>query len=208
MKKVTVTGKTVEEAVDKALLELNTNRDQVNIRVLEEPNKGFLGLIGSKDAVVEVEKKIDPVQEAKKFLLSVFDAMNVELHIDIEQKADHVVFDIVGEELGIIIGRHGHTLDSFQYLTNIVANRYSDQSIRIVLDGENYRERRRETLEALADRLAEKVLRSKKNITLEPMSPMERKIIHTRLQSKANISTASIGKDEKRRVVISYKENE
>lgn len=88
MKKVTVTGKTVEEAVDKALLELNTNRDQVNIRVLEEPNKGFLGLIGSKDAVVEVEKKIDPVQEAKKFLLSVFDAMNVELHIDIEQKAD------------------------------------------------------------------------------------------------------------------------
>lgn len=203
MKKVTGTGKTVDEAVENALVELDATRDEVEITVVEEPNKGLFGFIGSKEATVEVAKTVDAVEQARQFLLSVFATMNVDLSVETIEKEDHTVLNIEGDELGIVIGRRGQTLDSFQYLTNVVANRYSDSSIRIVLDGENYRQRRRKTLEELADRLAEKVLRTKQDVKLEPMSPMDRKVIHTRLQHREDVMTSSVGRDLQRRVVIS-----
>lgn len=205
MKKVTVTAKTVDEAVSLALAQLNATKDQVTVTILEEPSKGFFGLIGARQAKLEVEKKIDPIQEAKSFLLDVLHNMNIQADVLIQKRSDYLIFEIVGEDLGIVIGRRGQTLESLQLLVNTVANRYSESFIRILLDAENYRQKRKVTLEQLADRLAEKVLRTGQQVKLEPMNSQERKIIHSRLQDRTKISTYSEGKDPHRYIVIHVK---
>ncbi len=205
MNKITVTAKTVEEAVEKGLKELNTTRDRVEIRVIEQPSRGLLGLIGAKDAKVELERIFDPVEEAITFLHEVLDVLVPGANVVTRQEDDYIVFDISGKQLGIIIGKRGQTLDSLQYLVNLVANRYSEQYLKIVLDAENYREKRQKTLENLAERLAEKVLRTQKSVRLEPMSALERKIIHTRLQNHPDVSTYSKGEEPNRYVVIDLK---
>jgi spoIIIJ-associated protein len=205
VKKVTVTAKTVDEAVSLALAQLHATKDQVTVTILEEPSKGFLGLIGTRPAKVEVEMKIDPIGEAKDFLLDVLRNMNVSADIVTRKKSDSILFEMVGEDLGVVIGRRGQTLESLQLLVNTIANRYSPSFLRIVLDAENYRKKRKETLEQLADRLAEKALRSGQPIKLEPMTSVERKIIHTRLQNRPQISTYSEGKDPHRHLVIMAK---
>ncbi|MBO8172173.1 MAG: protein jag [Bacillaceae bacterium] len=205
MKKVTVTGKTVDEAVDKALKELETSRDKVEVRVLEEPSRGILGLIGAKDAKVEVELSIDPVAEARTFLLDVLDKMISNPEVNVEETEGYILFEILGDDLGLVIGKRGQTLDSLQYLVNLVANKHSDRYVKIVLDTENYREKRKKTLENLADRLADKVVRTQKSVRLEPMSALERKIIHTRLQNRTDVVTFSKGEEPNRFVVIDLK---
>lgn len=202
MKKVTVTAKTIDEAISLALTQLNATRDQVAVTILEQPNRGFLGLFGVRQAKLEVELQIDPVQEAKTFLQQVLVNMGVEAQVEIKKQKEFVLFQIIGEDLGIIIGRRGQTLDSLQYLVNTVGNRYSNSYLRIILDAENYREKRKQALEQLADRLAQKAIKTGQLVKLEPMSSHERKVIHTFLQNRKNINTYSEGDEPQRYLVI------
>lgn len=223
------TGKTVEEAVAAALKELQVTEDRVTVEVLEQPKSGFLGLIGgrpAKVAVTLIEKEEPAVEEApaaeepaavvsaeegpiavgKMFLMDVFAKMNLTVTIETEVKEEVVLFDLKGEDLGILIGRHGQTLDALQYLTNLAANKNASEGrIRIVLDVEDYRKRREETLVRLAHRLANKVKRRNQRIVLEPMSRHERKIIHMALQDDPQIATYSEGEEPYRKIVIAAK---
>ncbi len=202
MRKVTVTGKTVEEAIKSGLAQWNVPEDRVKVNVLEEPARGLFGLIGAREAKVELELIPDGLEEAERFLNDVLKTMGLDTTVEVRKLKDKTVFDIKGSELGIVIGRRGQTLDALQYLVNVVANRYSDEHIRIVLDAENFRKRRRETLENLAVRLAKRVSRTGQEIVLEPMSPQDRKVIHSVLQNHAKVVTYSKGQDPNRRVVI------
>lgn len=220
------TAKNVDEAVEAALKELGVTRDEVNVEVIEEGSKGFLGL-GAKDAVVRVtlkesvaaadkksenaqvkahENNADPVKTAEDFLGNIFSAMNLDVSINAEKGEDNTVaIDLSGDNMGIVIGKRGDTLDSLQYLTSLVVNKNTDEHIRVSLDTEHYREKRGEALVALAKRLADKVARSGRRFTLEPMNPYERRIIHSSLQNNEDVTTFSIGSEPYRKVVIAPK---
>ncbi|HPZ55242.1 MAG: RNA-binding cell elongation regulator Jag/EloR [Bacillota bacterium] len=202
------TGKTVDDAILAALIELDVDRDNVEIEVIEEGSKGFLGLVGSRLARVRVTVKPSRVDKARAFLERVIELLGVEATVDVEQQGEYTVLQIEGNHLGILIGRRGETLDALQYLTNLAANRdKTDQAerVRVILDAEGYRKRRENTLRNLAYRLAEKVKREKRRAALEPMSPLERRIIHTALQDDESVETYSEGEEPFRRVVIAYK---
>lgn len=202
MKKVTVTGKSIEDAVKEGLAQLNAVEDQVEITIIEQPSKGLFGLIGTKEAKVELQLKHDAIQVATTFLDEIFGLMNVDITIEKLEEEDNVRLNFIGSELGILIGRRGQTLDSLQYLVNIVANRNSDSHTRIILDAEDFRVRRKKTLQQLALRLANRVSKTGREVVLEPMSPLERKIIHSFLQEHPKVQTYSKGEEPNRRVVI------
>lgn len=266
-------AKTVDEAVREALKELNLEKDQVKVEVIEEPSKGFLGLIGSKEATVKVSKKEDtseilrqilddsyteksqeiPVRETElenkenyidntsesveffeekieieeeiieensnknseeidqrideiihEFLGKILDELDIEYDLLIEKVENQINIEIKGDEkkLGIVIGKRGVTLDSIQYILNLLINKVSDSYIRVLLDSSNYRQRRRETLKELAEKMAAKVLSTNRSIKLEPMSALDRKIIHEALQDYKGVITHSEGRDPYRKVVI------
>lgn len=214
------TGKTVEDALRAALIELNVTENCVDYEVLETPSKGFFGLIGSKPAKIRVtvkeaeviEESISvkqtskPLDTAILFLEDIFRGMHMKVDIEVKETLDGIVLDLHGEDLGILIGKHGQTLDALQYLTNLAANRdMSEAKVRIIIDVENYRKRREETLYRLAMRLADKVKRTGDKITLEPMSRHERKVIHMALQDERRILTYSDGEEPFRKVVIALK---
>ncbi|MBD2848020.1 protein jag [Paenibacillus sp. IB182496] len=206
MKTLVASGKTIEDAVANGLAQLQVTEDRVRTTVLEQPAKGLFGLIGVKEAKVELEVLPDPVGEAERFLREVAEAMGLSVRISRADEDDSVRLELVGgDELGMMIGRRGQTLDALQYLTNIVANRHADEYLRIVLDAENFRARRRQTLEDLADRLASRVIRTRKEVVLEPMPAHERKVIHTRLIQHPRVKTHSTGDDPNRRVVIAMR---
>jgi spoIIIJ-associated protein len=206
VKKVVATAKTIDDAVQKALEELSVPREKVSVRILEEPSRGLFGLIGSRDAKVEVEVQFDPVDQGLAFLQDVLANMNVDARVEMRRGEEGMLFDIQGANLGIIIGRRGQTLDSLQYLVNVVANRHADKHVRIVLDAENYRQRRKETLEQLAERVSRKALAMKRSVRLEPMSAAERKVIHSFLQKRTDVVTYSEGEEPNRYIVIAPKE--
>lgn len=206
MKKIVASGKTIDDAVRSGLTQWQVTEDRVKIVVLEQPSKGLFGLIGVKEAKVELELIPDALEEAEKFLLDVAKTMGLSIRIDRKETKDGVQLSVTGEgELGMLIGRRGGTLDALQYLINIVANRYSNSHLRIVLDAEDFRERRRKTLEELSDRLAGRVIRTRKEVVLEPMTPLERKVIHSQLQNHPKVRTFSKGDEPNRRVVIALK---
>lgn len=208
MTSVETSGKTIEDALTKALAELGVSLQQVDYEVLEEPSKGLFGFIGTKPAKILVtvkEVKIDPVQTAEKFLTDIFSAMKLPVEIHTAATAEVTTFNMRGTDLGVLIGKHGQTLDALQYLTNLAANRDSDARVKIVLDVEDYRQRRAETLQRLAARLADQVKRRGEKVVLEPMSPLERKIIHMALQEDSRITTFSEGDEPYRKVVIALK---
>jgi spoIIIJ-associated protein len=199
-------GKTVEEAVSEVLKELGTTKDKVEIEVLEEGSKGFFGLFGSKMAKIRVTKKIDPIGSAKNFLQEIFRTMNMEVMIDVSLKDQkHMLIQLSGKDMGVLIGKRGQTLDSLQYLVNLVVNRGEASYISVTLDTENYRQRRKETLESLAFNLAKKAKQTKKSVVLEPMNPYERRIIHAALQNDRFVKTHSEGEEPYRNVVITPK---
>lgn len=202
MKKVIVTAKTVEAAIEKALRQLNTSRDNIRVTVLEEPSRGFLGLFGVRPAKVEAELVTTPVDDAVQFLKDVLVTMGVTAKVEVQTDSHPVVIDIRGEELGMVIGRHGQTLDALQYLVNIVANRRHEGYTRFQLDAQGYRRRREESLQQLAERIARQVLKTGKAVALEPMTPMERKVIHTHIQKYDRLTTYSEGEEPRRRVVV------
>jgi len=205
MRVVEKAGRTIEEAVHLALDEFGVERDEVEVEVVEEGNKGLFGLIGSRQARVKVTLKHNPIREATKFLESVLQAMKVDAKISMRRKEENVFVSFEGPDLGILIGRRGDTLDAMQYLVNLVMMRKQDERVRFILDVEGYRERREQTLTKLAKRLSDKVKRTRKSVVLEPMNPQERRVIHTALQNDPAIYTFSEGDEPYRKVVISLK---
>ncbi|THE09459.1 protein jag [Bacillus timonensis] len=203
MKQVTATGQTVDEAVESALAQLSTTRDRTEIQIIDEGKKGIFGIFGTKPAVVKVTVKIDPVEEAQKFLENVVTSMGAQAKLDVVRNGKNVTFQLSGEKMAVLIGKRGQTLNSLQYLTQLVANRFSDHYLNITVDAENYRVRREETLVQLAERLADKVTRTKQDVKLEPMPSYERKVIHTALADHAKVKTSSSGSDPNRYIVIS-----
>lgn len=196
-------GKTVEEARQAAIQALGVPESRTSFEVLEEPKKGFLGF-GSRDAKVRVtvlEPK--PLEKAEEFLLNIFRAMKLEVTLDYRETENGHVYSLVGEKLGILIGKHGQTLDALQYLANLAANNgLTENKVRVILDVENYRERREDTLRRLAVRIGDKVRRTGERVILEPMNRHERKIVHLALQENTGVTTYSSGEEPFRKVVI------
>ncbi len=214
MIKIEKTARTVDEAVELALKELDATADDVIIEVLEEPSKGILGILGSKQAKVSVALKAEAEEEApedlepmiREFLTNVLTEMGLETELNFTYEDENFFVDVEGDGLGLLIGKRGQTLEAVQYLTNIVANRHSHKRVRVIIDAEGYRERREEVLQQLATRLASRVERSGESIMLEPMTAHERKIIHTALQDSTKVTTRSEGEEPNRKVVIKIKE--
>ncbi len=242
-------AKNVESAVELALMELGVTRDKVNVEIIEEGSKGFLG-IGAKEAVVNVtlkeasksektktakqikketkkestqmaenkarpkreikpltpEQAKDACEKATAFLESVFESMSIDVKVNAALEGeDTILVKLDGENIGIVIGKRGDTLDALQYLTSLVVNKKSESYIKVTLDTENYREKRNEALLGLSQRLASKVARTGRKYTLEPMNPYERRIIHSALQNSEEVTTYSIGQEPYRKVVIAPK---
>lgn len=205
MRQIEKIGRTVDEAVDLALQDLGVDKDKVIIEVLDEGNKGIFGIFGGKETKVRVTTKSDAVDRAVCFLNKIFEAMEMKVDIDCNETVEALDIMLTGEGMGVLIGRRGETLDALQYLVSIAVNKGNEAFVRVVLDSEDYRRKRKETLESLANRLAAKVARDRKNVTLEPMNAYERRIIHSVLQNNKYVETSSMGEDPNRRIIIAYK---
>lgn len=203
MKQVTATGQTVEEAVESALAQLKTTKDRTEINIVDEGKKGIFGIFGSRPAVVKVTIIHDPIEEAKNFLMQVGEQMGAPVSIDVKRDGKQVLFVMTGEKIALLIGKRGQTLNSLQYLTQLVINRHSEQYFTVILDAEDYRNRRNETLIQLANRLAQKAVQTGKDVALEPMPSYERKVIHTALSENKRVKTSSDGTEPHRHIVIS-----
>ena len=203
MKEVTATGQTIEEAVESALAQLQTTKDRTELQVIDEGKKGFLGLFGSRPAIVKVTKKYDPIEEAVNFLQDVTRKMGIEAQMDVKQDGKVVDIYFTGEKMALLIGKRGQTLNSLQYLTQLVVNRQGNQYLTVILNAEDYRERRKETLNELAEKMASKALRTKRAVKLEPMPSFERKVIHAALMRTKVVKTHSEGVEPNRYLVIS-----
>lgn len=201
-------GKNVDEAVTNACVELGITTEKLEYEVVEKGASGFLG-IGSKPAVIKARKNETAEDIVRGFLNKVFDAMELTVKLDIKieegEKENTININIIGDDMGILIGKRGQTLDSLQYLVSLVVNKESDKFNRVKLDTENYRERRKATLENLAKNIALKVKRIKKPVSLEPMNPYERRIIHSALQNDKFCTTKSEGEEPYRHVVVLLK---
>lgn len=206
---VEYSAKTVEEALTEALIQLKTTSDNVEYEVLEKETAGFLGLF-SKPARIRVKIKDSIENVTRDFLERLFAAMKIESKIEIvyEEANACVNINVSGEDMGILIGKRGQTLDSLQYLTSLVVNKESNSYLKVKLDTENYRERRKETLENLAKNISHKVKRTRKPVSLEPMNPYERRVIHSVLQNDKFVETHSEGEEPYRKVVVTLKKTE
>lgn len=207
MRIIEKSGKTIEDAIKAALQELNLTEENVDIEVLEEPKNGFFGIIGSKDALVRVSEKQNDYHKINEFLNVVFEKMRLNPEISIKEENGNILVNLQGEDLGILIGRRGETLDSLQFLANLFINKSSENYRKVIIDIEDYRKKRENTLYSLADKLSQKVKRTGRKISLEPMSPQERRIIHMALQDNKNVNTYSEGEEPFRKVVIAPKRN-
>jgi len=202
VKSIEKVGRTKEEAVNEAIKELGVKPDKVNVEVLEEINKGFLGLLGGKAVRVRVTVKEDLAQMAGLFLREMLVNMGVLAQVEIFRRSDNTILNINGKDLGILIGKRGQTLDSIQYLVNLAVNKGQVERERIIVDVAGYRRRREDTLRRLAIKMADKVRREGRRQVLEPMTPHERRIIHSTLQSNKDVITYSEGEDPYRHVII------
>ena len=209
MEYIECTGKTVEDAVQEACIKLSSTRENIEFEVIEKESSGFLGLIGGKPAKIKawVKKVVSLEDIAKDFIKDVCNAMNIAVVVDIKVNNDERVMEInlSGDDMGVLIGKRGQTIDSLQYLVSLVVNKESEEYYRIKLDTENYRERRKQTLENLAKNIAYKVKRTKRNVSLEPMNPYERRVIHSALQNDKYVTTKSEGEEPFRHVVVMLK---
>ena len=206
MEFIEVSARTVDDAITEALIKLGTTSDRIEYEVVEKGSSGILG-IGRKDAVIKVRKKYSPEDDAREFLENVFKAMKLEVEIIIEkdEESNTLNIDLKGDDMGVLIGKRGQTLDSLQYLTNLAVNRRAENFVKVKIDTEDYRKRRRETLENLARNIAYKVKRTKRPVALEPMNPFERRVIHSTLQNDKFVTTHSEGEEPYRYVVVTLK---
>lgn len=201
MKQIEMSARTVDEAVGAALEELGVPSDRVTVEVLDEGKSGFLG-IGARPAMVRVTKRASRAERVETYLGDICEAMEIGVHIELQEDEEYIRVDVSGQEAGILIGHHGQTLDALQYLCNLTATRLEEHGPRVLLDVEGYRKRRSETLTNLATRLAERVVRTGESSALEPMSAQERRVIHLALQDNPSVYTTSEGEEPFRRVVI------
>ena len=208
MKEIIATGKNTEEAIESALLELNVAREDVDIEIIETSNKGFLGIFGQKDAKVKitVNKEAsgeDVLEKTKTFVLTVLSKMGIEAECSIDvNENNRITICLEGENMGMVIGRRGETLDALQHVVQLYVNKEFETFYKVTIDTENYRAKREEALVSLAQGLARKVMKTRKEIVLEPMKPYERRIIHTALQNYNKIKTHSIGEEPNRKLVV------
>lgn len=204
MQSIEKMGKTFEEAVAAAVRELNVSENDVETEILEQGSKGFFG-IGAKPFKVKVTVKFNPEAIAKDFLREVIVSMGISATPNIVLRDRNMTIDLTGTDASRLIGKHGQTLDSLQYLVSLVVNKGQAPFINISMDCENYRHKRKETLENLARNLAKKAKATRRNVVLEPMTPQERRIIHAALQNDRGVATYSEGEEPYRNVVISPK---
>lgn len=208
MKKVVATGRTIEDAVTSALVRLGVTRSQATVRVLTEPVKGWFGFLGGKEAQVEVSIPLTPEETARDFLTGVLTRMGMNAKVRSREEREGgetaLVLDITTDEevLPVLIGKHGSTLDSLQYLVNVVANREQGGHVKFVVDAGDYRRRRREGLWKLAERSAERAVRTRRAVALDAMPSGDRKLIHMHLQDRLDVTTSSEGVEPNRKVVI------
>jgi len=199
-------GKNVEEAIRAALDELGCEIEDVAVEVLEEPSKRLLGFIGNKPAVVKVSVREKPENEAREVVEDLLQRMKIDYQIEkVEWENGVTRINIVGNDMGLLIGRKGETLNALQFIAGLMINRKREEKMRIILDVEDYRKKREQSLEALALRLSEKVKQTQKNVIMRPMSPQERRIVHTVLQEDPQLVTYSMGEEPNRKVVIALK---
>ena len=208
MEFIEISAKTVADAVTEACQQLSVTSEKLEYEVVDEGKAGILGF-GAKPAIIKARVKATLTDNVKAFLNDVFAAMNIEVvvSVDYNEEEKNMNIDLAGDDMGMLIGKRGQTLDSLQYLTSLVANKESEDYIRVKVDTENYRERRKATLENLAKNMAHKVKRIRRSISLEPMNPYERRIIHSALQDDKYVTTHSEGDEPYRRVVITPKKN-
>ena len=206
MEYIEISSKTVNDAITEACQKFLVTSEKLDYIVVDEGSAGFLG-IGSKPAVIKARVKASISDNAKDFLNEVFEAMNMVVVIDAkyDEESRKLNIDLSGDEMGVLIGKRGQTLDSLQYLVSLVVNKESEEYIRVKVDTEDYRKRRKETLENLAKNIAYKVKRTKRSVSLEPMNPYERRIIHSALQNDKYVTTHSEGEEPFRRVVVTLK---
>ena len=203
MKQITATGQTVEEAVKSALAQLKTTEDRTETQVIDEGKRGIFGIFGSRPAIVKVTVKIDPFEEATNYLKMVAKGLGAPAEVEVKKEGKQVHFILTGDKIALLIGKRGQTLNSLQYLTQLVMNRYSTQFYTVLVDAEDYRKRRNDTLVQLAERLAQKALKTGRDVALEPMPSYERKVIHTALMKNKKVKTFSDGSEPHRHIVIS-----
>ena len=208
MEFIEVSAKTVGDAITDALVRLGVTSDQLEYEVVNEGSTGFLGF-GSKPAVIKARKKYSPEENVREFLTNVFDAMHLDVEIVSKYDEENGLIDVEfkGNEMGVLIGKRGQTLDSLQYLTNLAVNKQTDHYVKVKLDTEDYRKRRKDTLENLAKNISYKVKRTKRPVALEPMNPFERRVIHSALQNDRFVSTHSEWEEPYRHVVVTLKRN-
>ena len=208
MEYIEVKAKTVNDAITDASIQLGVTSDQLEVEVINEGSTGFLG-IGSKPALIRARKKFSVEDCVREFLNKVFEAMRMKVDIFSKYDEENGVIDVEfkGSEMGVLIGKRGQTLDSLQYLTNLAVNKQTEKYVKVKLDTEDYRKRRRETLENLAKNISYKVKRTKRAVSLEPMNPFERRVIHSALQNDRFVSTHSEGEEPYRHVVVTLKKN-
>ena len=206
---IEVSAKTVDDAITEACQKFTVTSDKLEYEVIEEGKSGLFG-IGGKPAIIKVRVKTTVVDIAKDFLRDVFVAMNLTVVVDVKYDEEEATMDIEisGDEMGILIGKRGQTLDSLQYLVSLVVNKDTENYIRVKVDTENYRKRRKDTLENLAKNISYKVKRTKRPVSLEPMNPYERRIIHSALQNDRYVTTYSEGDEPFRHVVVVLKKYE
>ncbi|HPZ85867.1 MAG TPA: RNA-binding cell elongation regulator Jag/EloR [Bacillota bacterium] len=203
MTTIETTGRTVEEALENALRELGVSQHDVIVEVIEEPSRGFLGIIGGRDARIRVTLKKTKAEIAYEFLTGLLQRMNIRGVVHTRAQGDTHLLIVDGEDLGILIGRHGQTLKHLEFLTNIVSSKGVGNISRIFVDVAGYRKRKEKMLEDLARSAARKVERTGRSTTLRPMDARDRRIIHLTLQKNGKVTTHSEGDEPFRRVVIS-----
>ncbi len=206
MEFIEISGKTVEDAITEATVKLGATSDEIEYEVVQEGSNGFLG-IGSKPAIIKVKKKDSIDDFIKEFLGKIFESMELKVDIVITKSENDKVLDIDlrGDDMGVLIGKRGQTLDSLQLLTNLAVHKNFEEYYKVKMDTENYRKRRKDTLENLAKNIAYKVKRTKRAVSLEPMNPFERRVIHSALQNDKYVTTHSEGEDPYRYVVVTLK---
>ena len=221
MREIIATGKDTEEAIETGLMELNVSREDVNIEIIETSNKGLFGIFGQKDAKVkitllgeETEAKPetpkvadeDVLLQTKNFVITVLLKMGIDSNCEIViNDNNRIEIELSGENMGMVIGRRGETLDALQHVVQLYVNKEFEEYYKVTIDTEDYRKKREEALINLAHGLAKKVIRTRKEIVLEPMKPYERRIIHTALQNYNKVKTHSIGEEPNRKLVVSFK---
>lgn len=203
VKTIEAKGDSIDAAVASALAQLQKERDDVTVEVLEKGKSGFLGF-GAQPALVRVSYETQPAETAVDFIDGLLSRFGVPAQVEcsVDELGDTININLTGENMGAVIGRRGDTLDAIQYLTSIVANKNEEKRWHVVLDTENYRAKRRATLEKLAANTAQKAIRYKRSMALEPMSPQERRIIHAALQEYEGVSTHSVGSEPNRKVIV------